>query len=636
MEYLPNINSPKDIKGLTNRDLEGLAKEIREIIIDTVAQNGGHLAPNLGVVELTIALHRVLDSPDDKIVWDVSHQSYAHKLLTGRYDHFKTIRKYQGISGYTNIFESEHDAFGAGHSSTSLSAALGMAIKRDLAQEKNRVVAVIGDGALTGGMAWEALNHIGHIKKKMTVVINDNQMSISQNVGAMSHYLNYLRTDPSYSKAKRRVSEFLEKIPVLGAGLKLTAEKMKNVLKYLMVKGLIFEELGFTYVGPIDGHDIEAIESALHQTDNINKPVIIHCITQKGYGYKPASSSPDVFHGISPFEIKTGQVKSIKPISFSKTFGKKLVELAQNDDKVTAITAAMQSGVGLTLFAQQYKDRFFDVGIAEQHAATLAAGMAVAGLKPVFAVYSTFLQRAYDQVLHDIALQKLPVVLAIDRAGLVGDDGATHHGAFDLSYLQSMPNMTIMAPSNGSELEIMLDFAMKHDMPCAIRYPRGRADLINKKKQSEIVLGKADVVKNGNNVLIWAIGRMVARALEVSKELEKSGINTTIVDSRFLKPFDISLLKELVATHSLIVTLEDNVLIGGMGDLINRIIHENSLDIELIKFGIPDKFITHGSISELDKEVGLDARSVSFNVINKLKNMHIVGEKNTFRQIINN
>jgi len=635
MQYLPNISSPKDIKSLSLNELNILAKEIRETIIDTVAENGGHLAPNLGVVELTIALHKVLKSPEDKIIWDVSHQSYAHKLLTGRYDSFKTIRKYNGISGYTNINESEHDAFGAGHSSTSLSAALGMAVKRDLSGENHRVVAVIGDGALTGGMAWEALNHIGHIRKKMTVVINDNQMSIAPNVGAMSHYLNHLRTDPGYSKVKENVSKLLENIPLLGSGLKSLAEKMKNSLKYLVVKGLIFEELGFTYIGPIDGHDIAAVETALEQSNNISKPVIIHCLTKKGYGYQPASKSPDVYHGISPFEIETGKVKSIKPVSFSKTFGERIVELAREDEKIIAITAAMESGVGLSEFAKQFKDKFFDVGISEQHATTLAAGMAAAGLKPVFAVYSTFLQRAYDQVLHDIALQELPVVLAIDRAGLVGDDGATHHGVFDLSYLRNIPNMTILAPSNGDELKQMLSFAFNLGKPCAIRYPRGRADILKKKQVNEIKLGKADIINEGSTVLIWAIGRMVSKAKDVAIKLEKMNINPTIVDSRFLKPFDEKLFLELARTHSVVISIEDNVTVGGMGDLISDLIVKHAIDVDYVKLGIPDKFITHGSISELDKSIGLDTDSIVIEITRRMNKLRLVGEENTLRQIIN-
>jgi len=633
MKFLQNINSPDDIKKMSRKGLEELAQEIRDVIIKTVSINGGHLAPNLGVVELTIALHKVLSCPKDKLVWDVSHQTYAHKLLTGRYKDFSSIRKYKGLSGYTNIDESPYDAFGAGHSSTSLSAALGMAVKRDLKKEDNNIVAVIGDGAMTSGMAWEALNHIGHTQKRMVVILNDNQMSISQNVGALAQYLNILRTDPTYTQAKDNIRKLLEDIPVIGSGLKSTVSKVKNSLKYLLVKGLIFEELGFTYIGPIDGHDIQSVENNLKQALNIDKPVIIHTITKKGYGYKPAQSSPETYHGVSPFIVETGKVKSIKPKSFSKVFGDKILELADKDDNIVTLTAAMCSGVGLDKFRSKYPDRFFDTGITEQHATTLAAGMAISGLKPVFAVYSTFLQRAYDQVVHDIALQKLPVLLAIDRAGLVGADGATHHGVFDLSYLRTIPNLTILAPSNGDELEKMVEFGIGLNRPCAIRYPRGAANTYKKETDTSIEFGKADVLEEGHTVILWAIGRMVATALEVSKKLRSQHIHATVVDSRFLKPFDEDLLRELSKNNNLIVTMEDNSVSGGLGELVSSIITEYNLDIDQIKVAIPDRFVKHGNISQLDKELSIDAESVAEKVLKEITNLHVVGEKNTFRQI---
>lgn len=632
MNYLEKLNSPKDIKNLSTAELKELAAEIREVIISTVSKNGGHLASNLGVVELTIALHLALDCPKDKLIWDVSHQSYAHKLLTGRFKSFHTLRQYNGISGYASIKESKYDAFGAGHSSTSLSAALGMVIKRDLKKEDNEVVAVIGDGALTSGMAWEALNHIGHMQKKMVVIVNDNQMSISQNVGAMAQYLNILRTDPGYNTAKKNVRDMIEEIPIIGPGLKSIISNVKNSLKYLFVKGLIFEELGFTYIGPVDGHDIESIRTTLSQALKINKPVLIHCITKKGYGYTPALSSPEIYHGISPFAVKTGKVKSIKQKSFSEVFGDKMVQLADNDSDIVAITAAMCSGVGLNGFREKYPDRFFDTGITEQHATTLAAGMAISGLKPVFAVYSTFLQRSYDQVLHDIALQDLPVTLAIDRAGLVGADGATHHGVFDLSYLQSVPNLTIMAPSNGDELQKMLEFCTKLNKPCAIRYPRGKADLLKKHKNTAIELGKAEILQQGSQVLLWAIGRMTATALEVSKKLLENGIQVTVVDSRFLKPFDTQLLLKLAKTKSLIVSMEDNSIIGGLGGLISDLITDHKLDIELLKIGIPDEFVKHGSVSELDQELEMDSNSITMRILVKLTSLTSLKNKGKVTQ----
>ncbi len=634
MNYLEKINSPEDIKDMSSKDLDALAEEIRRVIIETVSINGGHLAPNLGVVELTIALHKVLNCPTDKLVWDVGHQTYTHKLLTGRYNNFDTIRQYEGLSGYTTIEESPYDAFGAGHSSTSLSAALGMAVKKDLKEEDHNVVAVIGDGALTSGMAWEALNHIGDIQKKMVVIINDNQMSISQNVGAMAQYLNILRTDPNYNQVKENIRKLIEDIPVIGSGLKSTVSKVKNSLKYLLVKGLIFEELGFTYIGPLDGHDIDSIQTNLKQALNINKPVIIHTVTKKGYGYKPAVSAPETYHGVSPFFIETGKVKDMKPKSFSKIFGEKITKLAKDNKDIVTITAAMCSGVGLDSFKVTYPDRFFDTGITEQHATTFAAGMAAAGLKPVFAVYSTFLQRAYDQIVHDIALQDLPVVLAIDRAGLVGADGATHHGVFDLSYLRSIPNITVMAPSNGNELEKMLEYAFTLNKPCAIRYPRGKANLLSKNSSNEIKLGKADVLISGNQVVLWSIGRMTATAIEVAEKLKKYHINATVVDSRFLKPFDKNLLLHLSENNDLIVSLEDNVISGGMGELIASILKENSIEKDLIKIGIPDRFVKHGSVKELDKELEIDRNSIVEKIILKLTKLHLVGEKNSFRQTI--
>lgn len=621
MSLLSSIKEPQDLKKYTTKELYFVAEDIRKIIIETVAVNGGHLASNFGVVELTLALHSVFNSPTDKIIWDVGHQAYAHKLLTGRQQQFSTIRTYQGLSGYPVITENKHDIFGAGHSTTSLSAALGFAIERDLNNRDEHIVAVIGDGSLTGGMAWEALNNIGHLQKKVIIIINDNQMSISPNTGAIPRYLNGLRTHPKYEKLKRNTESFLQKIPLVGKGVSNTIERVKNSLKYFMLNGVIFEELGLTYIGPIDGHNIEEMKIALDQAASSEVPVIVHCVTKKGNGYAPAMQYPDKYHGVSPFNIETGQpLKLKKKKTFSKAFGDSIVRLAKNNNKITAITAAMSSGVGLDKFAKQYPKRFFDVAIAEQHAVTLAAGMAAAGLRPIVAIYSTFMQRAYDQIIHDVALQKLPVVFALDRAGLVGADGSTHHGAFDLSFLKTVPGLTVMAASNGIELDEMLEFAVSQQSPVAIRYPRGDSELYNKPKDSQLLqLGKAEIICEGKDVVIWAVGNMVATAFECVTCLNEKGISATVINSRFIKPFDEQLLIKLCNNNKLLVSLEDNVLNGGMAETIALLLTQNNININYVALGIPNRFIPHGNVTLLKKELGLDKESVCNTIIKELK-----------------
>lgn len=611
MMILPGLKNPSELKKLNFSQLKTLSEELRQEIIAVVSKNGGHLASNLGVIELTVALHHRLNCPEDRIVWDVSHQTYAHKLLTGRFSDFCSLRTYGGLSGYASISESPYDCFGAGHSSTSLSAALGMAISRDLLGKKHEIVAVIGDGAMTGGMAWEALNHIGALQKRMIIILNDNTMSISENVGAFSNYLSLLRSGPGYAKAKKKVKDVLREIPIVGKPLSEIVSRVKETVKYTFVEGLIFEEMGLTYLGPIDGHDLKLLDEVLEHALRLNGPVLIHCLTRKGKGYPPAEESPDRFHGVSSFDIDTGESPKSKTATYSHLFGHVITRLAEKDSRITAITAAMSQGVGLTEFRERFPDRFFDTGIAEQHAVTLAGGMAQSGMKPVFAVYSTFLQRAYDQILHDIALQNLPVVFAIDRGGLVGDDGATHHGVFDLSYLHSIPNMTIMAPADGVEMQLMLPFALSLNSPVALRYPRSKIWHSEDILHPPIELGAPIIVRKGKDIVIWAIGRMVKNALEAAEVLMNRGINASVVNSRFLKPLSPELLRTIAETHQFIFTMEDNSVLGGLGDAIMNMINDENLNLKLHKLGIPDRFVSHGKIHELDQELGLDAEAVA-------------------------
>lgn len=612
---LNSINSPADIKKLSNDKLRSLASEIRQLMISVLSKNGGHLAPNLGVVELTLALHKVFSTPEDKIIFDVGHQSYVHKIITGRRDRFDTIRLYGGLSGFPKISESAHDAFGTGHSSTSISAALGMAVARDVKHEDYNVVAVIGDGSMTGGMAFEALNNAGDLHKKMVVVLNDNEMSIAKNVGAMSDYLYHLRTGETYNKIKNDIEAWLKNME-FGTDVLKAIRRLKGSVKYLMVPTSVFEELGFTYLGPVDGHDLNSLTDVLESAKHIDGPVLVHVITKKGKGYKPAEENPDTFHGTGPFEIATGKkiTDASAPVTYTKVFGDTVKELAAEDKDIVAITAAMPDGTGLTAFGKQYPDRFFDVGIAEQHAFTAAAGMAAAGLKPVVAVYSTFAQRAYDSILHDICMQDLHVTMCLDRAGLVGDDGYTHHGVFDYAYLRSMPKMTIMAPKDENELRHMVNTAVNMNSPVAVRYPRGSGlgvDISGALQTLEI--GKSEVLREGEGVCIWAIGSMVDIADKAAQKLSDSGINAGVVNMRFAKPLDEELLKLHAAKYKYIITMEEGVICGGVGSAVLETLNAAGLldKCKVLNIGIPDKFIVHGDKKYLFKDIGLDVDSVA-------------------------
>ena len=610
-KILDNINSPSDLKKLSYNELETLSAELRDYIINVVSENGGHLASNLGVVELTLALHRIFDTPVDKIVWDVGHQSYIHKIVTGRRESFTTLRKKGGISGFPKRAESVHDAFETGHSSTSISAALGMAKARDLAGENYSVVAVIGDGALTGGMSFEALNHAGDFPTNFIVILNDNEMSISHNIGGLSNYLSRLRTEPAYFRLKVRIEAILNKIPVVGGSMFRMAEKLRDWLKYLVVPGVFFEELGFKYFGPIDGHDIRKLEDVIKRAKSYNGyPVLIHVVTVKGKGYSIAENKPSKYHGISPFFVETGELKTKDSNkTYSDVFGDTLLELAKENKKIVAVSAAMVEGTGLAGFASKYKDRFFDVGIAEQHATTFCAGLAIAGLRPVFAVYSTFLQRAYDQIVHDVCNQNLNVVFAIDRAGIVGSDGETHQGVFDISYLRHIPNIKIMSPKDGQELMDMLRLAVSLEGPSAIRYPRGKARRFDF-PHTPLELGKSEVLIEGEDGVIISEGNMFFRALEVFEKLRQAGKNFTLVNARFIKPLDGELLIKLSKKHKVIYTLEDNVISGGFGSSILELLSRQNVDVNVRIFGYDDSFIPHGEKEELYSLKNMDTESI--------------------------
>ncbi|GAB6156907.1 1-deoxy-D-xylulose-5-phosphate synthase [Desulfotomaculum varum] len=609
---LKNIYSPQDLQNLSLKQLEELAAEIRQRIIETVSVTGGHLAPNLGVVELTLALHRVFNSAVDRIIWDVGHQSYVHKLLTGRQNRFATLRQYGGISGFPKPSESIHDAFATGHSSTSVSAALGMALARDLNGETYDVVAVIGDGSLTGGMAFEAMNHAGHLKTNIIVVLNDNEMSIAPNVGALSGYLSRLRTDPKYSKSKDEIAELLQKLPH-GNKLLKVVDRLKDSLKYLVVPGMLFEELGFTYLGPVDGHDIKAVMTLLQQAKSVNGPVLVHVLTRKGKGYRPAEENPDRFHGVGPFDVATGKVKKAGGApSYTEVFGQTLVKLARQDYKIVGITAAMPSGTGLQDFAKEFPQRYFDVGIAEQHAVTMAAGLATAGYRPVAAIYSTFLQRAYDQVLHDVCLQNLPVTFALDRGGLVGDDGPTHHGVFDIAYLRHIPNMVIMSPKDENELQHMLKTAVTYNGPVAVRYPRGQGLGVPLDEEMHCLpIGRAEVLREGSDLLLLAVGNMVAEAMAAAEELSRRGIAAAVINARYVKPLDEELILAYAGKIKNIITIEEHVLMGGFGSAVLELLQWAGLPDVLVKpMGLPDEFVEHGKQSILRQQYGLTAEGI--------------------------
>ena len=621
-EYLEQINSPNDLKKLKGYEIKLLAEEIRSFLINSVAKTGGHLASNLGVVELTLALHTVFNTLQDKIIWDVGHQSYIHKILTDRRKQFHTLRQYKGISGFPKRYESPHDHFDTGHSSTSISVALGMACARDLNNDSYSVIAVIGDGALTGGMAFEAMNHAGQSKKNLLVILNDNEMSISENVGGLSNYLNRIRTNEVYSKVKGDVESLISYIPGIGKTVIKTAEKAKDCIKYFFVPGILFEELGFKYIGPIDGHNYNELCKVLNSCKNVKGPVLLHVMTKKGKGYPPAEKYPDRFHGVSPFNVDTGKpLSASKDISYSDIAGNTLVECAESDERIIAITAAMPAGTGLTRFADSFPKRFFDVGIAEQHAVTFAAGMAEVGFKPFFAVYSSFLQRCYDQVIHDVCLQNLPVTFLIDRAGLVGNDGETHHGSFDISFLLPIPNLTIMAPKDGIELKKMIQYAMTINGPAAIRYPRGTAITVNKSINNDIVTGKGEVVyEKGTDALIIAVGHMNPLAIQISEKLFKEkNIKTTVINPRFIKPLDSDLIIKHAKKNKKIYVFEDNVKLGGFGLHVQGLLNKQRVFKEINVIGLPDEFVEHGNVDTLYNLYGLNLDEIYNKISDDLK-----------------
>ncbi|NKF05343.1 1-deoxy-D-xylulose-5-phosphate synthase [Clostridium gasigenes] len=614
MKLLDRVNCPDEVKKLSNEELETLSVEIREFLIDSLSKTGGHLSSNLGVVELTLSLFKSFDLEKDKIVWDVGHQSYIHKLLTGRKEMFNTLRQYGGLSGFPKRCESKYDSFDTGHSTTSLSAALGMARARDIKGEDNEVIAVIGDGALTGGMAFEALNDVGFNKTKMIIILNDNQMSISKNVGGLSSYFNKIRVDPKYNKLKSNINTSL-KLSNTGKRVAYYLSKIKDGIKQVVVPSMLFEDMGIKYIGPIDGHDIDMMNEVFKKVKQIEGPVIIHTITQKGRGYELAEKNPGKFHSVGAFDLESGEVISSASENYSKVFGDTMIELANEDNRIVAITAAMPDGTGLKDFAKEFPNRIFDVGIAEQHATTLAAGMASQGLRPVFAVYSTFLQRAFDQVIHDVCIQEMPVTFAIDRAGIVGEDGETHQGIFDISYLNQIPKMNILAPKSLGDLPIMLKWAVNSNMPVAIRYPRGGDILKDIKPLTEIKYGKWEKIINGEKIAIIAVGKMVQHAILAKKNLEKNGINPLIISATFVKPQDTELLKELVDNKYNIVTIEDNMISGGFGNSVLMNLVELGFENKFKALGFKDDFITHGAVNILYKEAKLDGDGIAETII---------------------
>ena len=610
--FLEKINKPNDIHKIALADFPQLADEIRKFLIESVSKTGGHLASNLGAVELTLALHNVLDFPEDKLIWDVGHQAYTHKILTGRKEAFATLRKEGGLSGFPKRAESDCDAFDAGHSSNSISAGLGYVRARDLLGKKNHIVSVIGDGALTGGMAYEALNNAAELKTNFIIVINDNNMSISKNVGGMSTYLSALRTAEAYTGMKMGVTKAVKKIPKVGTAMVDAVRRTKSSIKQLFIPGMLFENMGLTYLGPVDGHNMRQMMKLFNEAKRVEGAVVVHVITEKGRGYKPASTYPDRFHGTGPFDIKTGKALTVKDApSYTDIFAKAMVRLGESNKKLVAITAAMPEGTGLKAFHQAFPDRFFDVGIAEEHAVTFAAGLALGGVVPVVAVYSSFLQRAVDQMLHDVCMQKLHVIFAIDRAGLVGADGETHQGNFDLSYLSMMPGMTVMAPKNDWELEAMLEAAVEGDGPYAIRYPKGTACAEFSSFQAPIQHGKAEILSRGKRAAILAVGSMVSVCQDAMKLLKEQGIEPTFVNARFVKPLDTALLDELARDHQLFVTVEENVKSGGYGEHVCAYMEACHPECRVIPIAIWDRFVPHGNIDSLRHKVGLSAAEIA-------------------------
>lgn len=613
---LEMIRQANDIKKLNGEQLKLLADEIRQFLIEKISMTGGHLASNLGAVELTMALHLTLDFPDDKLIWDVGHQSYTHKLLTGRRDGFDSLRKYGGMSGFPKRKESDCDAFDTGHSSTSISAGLGYVVARELKGEKHNVVSVIGDGSLTGGMAYEALNNASRLKSNFIIVLNDNNMSISENVGGMSRYLNGIRTAQAYTDIKKGLEDTLKKIPGKGDRIVSQLRRTKSGIKQLLVPGMFFEDMDITYLGPVDGHDIRKLVKVLNEAKRVDHAVLVHVITKKGKGYPPAEENPAKFHGTGPFYIETGEPKEISTTdTYTQVFSKVLTDIAKKDDKVVAITAAMADGTGLSTFAKHFPNRFFDVGIAEEHAMTFAAGLAAGGMKPVFAVYSSFLQRAYDQTLHDVCLQNLPVVIAVDRAGLVGSDGETHQGVFDLSFLSTIPNMTVISPKNRWEMADMLRFAVDFQYPIAIRYPRGSAYEGMREFRAPIKYGKSEILYEEEDIAIIFVGHMAELADRVRRKIKETGYSCSLINARFVKPFDKEMLEYLAKDHCFFVTIEENVLTGGFGEQVMDYVSSAKLNVHVRNIGISDDYVEHGNVEILRKEVGLDCDTIVKQVL---------------------
>lgn len=614
-ELLDKIEKPNDIKEMEKDELRPLAKEIRQFLVHKISHTGGHLASNLGVVELTMALHLCCNLPEDKIVWDVGHQSYTHKILTGRKDGFEHLRQFGGMSGFPKQSESDCDAFDTGHSSTSISVALGLAKARDLKKQDHKIFAVIGDGALSGGMAYEAMNNAARLKSNLVIVLNDNQMSISKNVGGMSSYLGKIRTNGNYTELKEEVENALSKLPHLGDKLTSRIRGIKDLIKRIFIPGMLFEDMGLTYIGPIDGHNIHQMVTAFQSASKMKEAVIVHVCTHKGKGYRPAEKNPSYFHGVSPFNIKDGSSRHNGETAktYTDIFSDTILEAAKEREDIVAVSAAMPSGTGLTAMASKYPKRFFDVGIAEEHAVTFAAGMAAGGLKPVVAIYSTFLQRAYDQILHDVCIGKLPVVFAVDRAGLVGSDGETHQGIFDIAYLRSMPNMTVMAPKNAWELRQMMLFALEQNTPTAIRYSRGAAWEGLQDHQKEITMGKAEWICEGQEIALLAVGNMVETAMWVREHLKAEGQKVSVVNMRFVKPIDEEVLQKIKERHSKVVTLEEGVFNGGFGEAVSA--WYEGTPMRVLNIALPDQFIEHGSVTELKKKYGLDPESITQKIL---------------------
>lgn len=619
---LERINKTGDIKNIEKENLAELAEEIREFLIEKISKKGGHLASNLGVVELTMALHLVLDLPQDKIVWDVGHQAYTHKILTGRKEGFDALRSYGGMSGFPKRRESESDAFDTGHSSTSISAGLGIVSANAIQGKDDKVVAVIGDGALTGGMAFEALNNAAELNRNFIIVLNDNEMSIAKNVGGMSSYLAGIRTGDVYNDLKSGVVKGLNHIPFVGDKLITQIRKTKSSIKQLVIPGMLFENMGLTYLGPVDGHNIQQMIRVFNEAKNLDQAVVVHVITKKGRGYEPAEKHPSRFHGVEPFDKASGiPLKEKKKVTYTDTFSHYITRFAEKDKDIVAITAAMPDGTGLKRFAKMYPERFFDVGIAEGHAVTFAAGLASAGLKPYVAIYSSFLQRAYDQIIHDVCIQNLPVTFAIDRAGFVGGDGETHQGLFDISYLNTIPNMSICAPKNRYELADMLRFSVDFNGPLSIRYPRGEAFDGLKEYREPVKYGKAEIIYKERDIMIWAVGSMVKEAIATRDILKHKGYNVTLVNARFVKPFDEECIMDMAHSHRLLVTMEENILNGGFGEQILKFVNATELKIDVLNLAAPNMYLEQGNVDILRREAGLDAETMASKIEAKFKSI---------------